>query len=63
VPGFGGKTLDPGGFAATATNWGSRFANLRNVKNFLAAIDASPTLSDGEKKAAHGSRRPSSAST
>jgi starch-binding outer membrane protein, SusD/RagB family len=54
VPGFGGKTLDPGGFAATATNWGSRFANMRNVKNFLSAIDKSPTLSDAEKKAAHG---------
>jgi len=54
VPGFGGKTLDPGGFAATATNWGSRFANMRNVKNFLSAVDKSPTLSDGEKKAAHG---------
>ena len=54
VPGFGGKTLDPGGFAATATNWGSRFANFRNVKNFLTAIDASPTLSEAAKKAAHG---------
>jgi starch-binding outer membrane protein, SusD/RagB family len=54
VPGFGGKTIDPGGFAATATNWGSRFANMRNVKNFLSAIDKSPTLSDAEKKAAHG---------
>ena len=53
VPGFGGKTIDPGGFAATGTNWNSRFANMRNVKNFLAAIDAS-TLTDAEKKAANG---------
>jgi hypothetical protein len=53
VPGFGGKTLDPGGFAATTTNWNSRFANMRNVKNFLAAVDGS-TLTDVQKKAANG---------
>jgi len=54
VPGFGGKTIDPGGFAATNTNWGNRFANMRNVKNFLSAVNASATLSDAEKKAASG---------
>jgi len=54
VPGFGGKTIDPGGFAATNTNWGSRFANMRNVKNFLALIDANTTLSAGEKSGAKG---------
>ena len=47
VPGFGGKTIDPGGFAATNTNWGARFANMRNVKNFLALVDASTVLSAG----------------
>jgi hypothetical protein len=54
VPGFGGKTIDPGGFAATNTNWGSRFANMRNVKNFLAIVDANTALSAGAKSAAKG---------
>ena len=31
VPGFGGKTIAPGGFAATNTNWGARLANMRYV--------------------------------
>jgi hypothetical protein len=54
VPGpGGGKTIDPGGFGATTTNWNSRFANMRNVVNFLTAVDGS-TLTDAQKKAASG---------
>ena len=53
VPGGAGKTLDPGGFAATGTNWTSRFANMRNVANFLKAVDGA-ALTDAQKKAANG---------
>jgi len=54
VPGPGGqKTLDPGGFAATGTNWTSRFNNMRNAVNLINAVEAS-TLNDASKKAAAG---------
>jgi hypothetical protein len=53
VPGFGGKTLDPGGFAATTTNWNSRFANMRNEVNLMKAVEGS-NLTDAQKKAATG---------
>lgn len=54
VPGPGGqKTLDPGGFAATNTNWANRFTNMRNAVNLIKAVEAS-ALSEGAKKAASG---------
>ena len=54
VPGAGGqKTLDPGGFAATGTNWTSRFNNMRNAVNLVNAVEAS-TLNAASKKAASG---------
>ena len=54
VPGPGGqKTLDPGGFATTGTNWTSRFNNMRNAVNLINAVEAS-TLNEGAKKAATG---------
>ena len=55
VPGSGpnGKTIDPGGFGATGTNWTSRFANMRNAVNLITAVEAS-TLLDPQKKAASG---------
>jgi starch-binding outer membrane protein, SusD/RagB family len=54
VPGPGGqKTLDPGGFAATGTNWTTRFNNMRNAKNLIDAVNAS-TANEGAKKAASG---------
>ena len=54
VPGPGGqKTLDPGGFATTGTNWTSRFNNMRNAVNLINAVEAS-TLNEGSKKATAG---------
>jgi len=54
VPGPGGqKTLDPGGFAATGTNWTNRFNNMRNAVNLINAVDAS-SINEGSKKAATG---------
>jgi len=54
VPGPGGqKTLDPGGFAATGTNWTNRFNNMRNAVNLINAVEAS-SLNEGSKKAANG---------
>src|SRR5215210_5565819 len=44
-PGPGGKTIDPGGFGATNTNWLSRFNNMRNAVNMIKAVEAS-TLTD-----------------
>ena len=53
VPGTGGQTIDPGGFAATGTNWTNRFNNMRNAVNLINAVEAS-SVSDGSKKAAAG---------
>ena len=54
VPGPGGqKTLDPGGFATTGTNWTSRFNNMRNAVNLINALEAS-SLGDAAKKAGAG---------
>jgi starch-binding outer membrane protein, SusD/RagB family len=52
-PGPGGKTIDPGGFGTTNTNWLSRFNNMRNAVNLMKLVDASE-LTDAEKKAASG---------
>jgi len=46
VPGFGGKTLDPGGFAATATNWGHTSAKPA-PRYRMAAANATKCV-DGE---------------
>ena len=54
VPGPGGqKTLDPGGFATTGTNWTSRFNNMRNAVNLINALESS-SLGDAAKKAGAG---------
>src|SRR5689334_16166855 len=54
VPGPGGaKTIDPGGFGATGTNWNSRFNNMRNEIGLINAVQAS-NLPDAQKKAATG---------
>jgi hypothetical protein len=54
VPGPGGqKTLDPGGFAATGTNWTNRFNNMRNAVNLINAVEAL-VEDEAEKKAAAG---------
>ena len=54
VPGPGGqKTLDPGGFAATGTNWTNRFNNMRNAVNLINAVEALAE-DEAEKKAAAG---------
>jgi len=54
VPGPGGqKTLDPGGFAATLTNWTNRFTNMRNAVNLINAVNAT-SLNEGAKKATAG---------
>jgi len=52
-PGPGGKTIDPGGFGTTGTNWNSRFNNFRNVVNMIKAVQGS-SLTDAQKKAATG---------
>jgi starch-binding outer membrane protein, SusD/RagB family len=53
VPGAGGQTLDPGGFAATGTNWTTRFTNMRNAVNLIDAVEAS-SLNEAAKKATAG---------
>jgi len=44
--------LDPAGFAAGG--WAPRYTNLRNVKNFLNAVDATTTLGADSQEAARG---------
>jgi hypothetical protein len=54
VPGAGGqKTLDPGGFATTGTNWTARFNNMRNAVNLINAVEAS-SLGEPAKNATAG---------
>jgi hypothetical protein len=54
VPGPGGiKTIDPGGFAATNTNWNNRYNNMRNAVNLIAAVNGS-SVPDAQKKATSG---------
>jgi starch-binding outer membrane protein, SusD/RagB family len=54
VPGPGGlKTLDPGGFGTTGTNWTSRFNNMRNAVNLINAAEGS-SLGAASKKATAG---------
>lgn len=44
--------LDPAGFASGG--WNGRYRNLRNIHNFISAVDASAVLSDQQKAAARG---------
>ena len=44
--------LDPAGFAAGG--WAPRYTNLRNVRNFLNAVDATTTLGADSQEAARG---------
>ena len=44
--------LDPAGFASGG--WNPRYTNLRNIKNFLAAVDAATALAPESKEAARG---------
>jgi starch-binding outer membrane protein, SusD/RagB family len=50
--GIAGPKLDPGGFASG--NWGGRFQQMRNVVKFNESVDAAPTLSASDKRAAKG---------
>lgn len=44
--------IDPAGFASGG--WAGRYRNLRNIFNFLGAVDASGAINDQEKAAARG---------
>src|SRR5439155_584124 len=44
--------LDPAGFASGG--WNPRYANLRNIKNFLNAVDAATALAPASQEAARG---------
>lgn len=44
--------IDPAGFASGG--WAPRYQNLRNIFNFLAAVEAAVALTDEQKSAARG---------
>src|SRR6266571_762630 len=44
--------LDPAGF--TSGGWAPRYVNLRNIKNFLDAVDVATSIPDASREAARG---------